>query len=64
MKDNVQQPIKFKTFIKEGREFQIIPNGTECGDPACNSIDRCRTCFRLYTIGEAKIPTGRDILRG
>lgn len=53
---------QIRKVIEEGIEYTIFPDTVPCGDPACNTIDRCGTCFRLNAIGEAKIKTGRNLL--
>lgn len=50
-----------KLIVESGKEYQILESGEKCTD--CTS-GKCETCGRENAIGEAKIPTGRKILKG
>lgn len=50
-----------KLIIESGTEYQLLESGEKCAD--CKE-GKCKTCGRENAIGEAKIPTGRKILKG
>lgn len=53
---------EFEKILIEGKEYYIIPDGETCGDIGCGAKDRCKTCDRINSLGEVKIPTGRKII--
>ena len=50
-----------KKIIIEGKEYLVLETGEKC--PDCKDNEKCKTCGRDNAIGEAKIPTGRKILK-
>lgn len=50
-----------KLIVESGTEYQLLSDGEKCSE--CTK-GHCKNCGRKDAIGEAKVPTGRKILKG